>query len=282
MAVEQKLGVADWRQMKLWKVNRIPTLQERMEGSLNEPGQYYQQIYANFMQAMTTISNRKMTRVLEIGAEADYYFLNWFQARGAECHAANLFFQYTLPDEATWPERTLADMNCLPYRSEVFDLVLLSATSHHSPDLDLTVREVARVLRPGGAALFLNDPIGGWFKRLGGAISHENRSELVHENEYSIVRYYLAFRRNGLRVRFLFSAFHDQKLVTGAIHPDMRFARLAAVASKMWRVPAVRWVAKRNLTFAFHLLFGFPLNAIAWKSANGSDGDLESTPRFSA
>jgi SAM-dependent methyltransferase len=266
MALEQKLPASEWRQLKVWKVDRVPTLKERMEGSASEPGQYYQQISASFAQATASLPNLKLGRVLEIGAEADYYFLDWFYSRGAECHAANLFFQYLHPSDAAWAEKTLADMNRLPYRDGVFDLVLLSATSHHSPNLDITVREVARVLRQGGVALFLNDPIGGWLKRLGGPISHENRNALVHENEYPIWRYHIAFRRNNLRVKYLFSDFYDRKLAgVSTIHPQMRFARLATLASRLWRVPGVRRVAKKHLTWPSHLVFGFPLNAIAWK-----------------
>jgi SAM-dependent methyltransferase len=236
-----------------------------MEASAEEPGQYYQQISACFEQAVTRLEASKFDRVLEVGAEADYYFLSWFRERGSECHAANIFFQSCHPGIEGWPERTLADMNCLPYRDEVFDLVLLSATSHHSPNLDLTVKEVTRVLRPGGAALFLNDPINGWFKRLGGRISHENRSGLVHENEYSIWQYHRAFRRNRLEVQYLFSAFYDRKLLSHSVHPEARFAGLAKLVSRAWRVPAFRSAARKRLTWPASLIFGFPLNAIARK-----------------
>jgi SAM-dependent methyltransferase len=273
MAAEQKWPASDWQRVKRWEVARIPTLEERLNISKNEPGQYYQQTSASFSQAVGVLSKSNFTihRALEIGAEADYYFLSWFRDRGAECHAVNVFFQFVNHDTQEWPERTLADMNCLPFREGVFDLVLLSATSHHSSDLDRTVREVARVLRPGGVALFLNDPIGGWLKRLGGPISHENRSELVHENEYSILKYYAAFRRHRFRVQYLFSDFYDRKLAGEALHPQMRFARLGKVLSGLWRIPAFRDVAKRHLLWAAHLVFGFPLNAIAWKPQRGVD-----------
>jgi SAM-dependent methyltransferase len=278
MAVEQNLPATEWQNVKRLEVARIRTLEERMEGSKDEPGQYYQQISASFAQALSVLSGSysRFGRVLEIGAEADYYFLNWFHSRGAECHAANVFFQYLASGEPGWPERTLADMNRLPYRDGVFDLLLLSATSHHSPDLDLTVREVARVLRPGGVALFLNDPIGGWLKRLGGPISHENRSALVHENEYSIWRYHAAFHRNHFRVQYLFSDFYDRKLAAGAIHPKMRFAHLGRIVSRLWRVPALRRAAKTHLTWALHLVFGFPLNAIVWKQQQTGDERIQS------
>src|SRR5262249_31358454 len=41
----------------------------------------------------------------------------------------------------------------LPFRSETFDLVLLLEVIEHLPDIPHSLREIARVLKPGGTAI---------------------------------------------------------------------------------------------------------------------------------
>ena len=45
---------------------------------------------------------------------------------------------------------TATDAEDLPYEDDTFDLVCGHAVLHHIPDLDLAMREVMRVLKPGG------------------------------------------------------------------------------------------------------------------------------------
>jgi ubiquinone/menaquinone biosynthesis C-methylase UbiE len=51
-----------------------------------------------------------------------------------------------------------ADAEHLPYDDESFDLVCGHAVLHHIPDLDLAMREVLRVLKPGGVFVFAGEP----------------------------------------------------------------------------------------------------------------------------
>ena len=51
------------------------------------------------------------------------------------------------------PERS-EDFQALSYTDESFDLMLSSETLEHVPDLDATLGEIRRVLKPGGAHLF--------------------------------------------------------------------------------------------------------------------------------
>ncbi|RIK10467.1 MAG: hypothetical protein DCC49_03275 [Acidobacteria bacterium] len=53
----------------------------------------------------------------------------------------------------------IGDLASLPYRAETFDLVFCRVSLHHSPSQARTVREIARVLAPGGVAALVTNRI---------------------------------------------------------------------------------------------------------------------------
>lgn len=55
-------------------------------------------------------------------------------------------------------EGRMADAESIPYPDDSFDLVVGHAVLHHIPDLDVAMREVMRVLRPGGRFVFAGEP----------------------------------------------------------------------------------------------------------------------------
>ena len=52
----------------------------------------------------------------------------------------------------------VADAESIPYGDDEFDLVVGHAVLHHIPDVELALREVLRVLRPGGRFVFAGEP----------------------------------------------------------------------------------------------------------------------------
>lgn len=264
MALESGRSAEDWQSVRIQCLDSISTFAARLELSATDATQYYQQTQSHFEQALQSIGNIHLNRVLEIGSETDYFFLSRFSARGARCHAINLFFQRQEPDPfLDWPEKTLGDMNQLPFQDGTFELVLLSATLHHSSNLEGTMREVARVLRPRGVALVLSEQIGGLFKR---SDRYHYRNELIHETYHPFRKYHAGFVSAGFQPSYLFSRYFDERLAAGDIHPNRRFARLGRVTAALWRVPAFRWLARGPLLRPSHILFGFPLNAILRKT----------------
>ncbi|MGI8666559.1 MAG: class I SAM-dependent methyltransferase [Jatrophihabitans sp.] len=52
----------------------------------------------------------------------------------------------------------VADAESIPYPDDSFDLVVGHAVLHHIPDVELALREVLRVLKPGGRFVFAGEP----------------------------------------------------------------------------------------------------------------------------
>ena len=64
-------------------------------------------------------------------------------------------------------EGRVADAEQIPYPDATFDLVVGHAVLHHIPDVELALREVVRVLKPGGRFVFAGEPtrVGDWYAR---------------------------------------------------------------------------------------------------------------------
>ena len=66
-----------------------------------------------------------------------------------------------IQDEGVYFERVRGNMNELPFRDKVFDIVFITASLHHSSDIFVTLKEVHRVLKPMGSLILINEPVGG-------------------------------------------------------------------------------------------------------------------------
>lgn len=104
-------------------------------------------------------------RALELGSGTGFFLLNLMQAgvmddghvtdlspgmvAVARRNAAGLGFDV---------EGRVADAESIPYDDDSFDLVVGHAVLHHIPDVEQALREVLRVLRPGGRFVFAGEP----------------------------------------------------------------------------------------------------------------------------
>ena len=126
--------------------------------------------------------------------------------RGGHCVAVDVSTLY-LPRSRHFAlagryfDRVLADMASLPLASYAFDVVFANAAVHHSPDLAATLREVVRVLKPGGRVVFVNEPVVGVLehgrKRTFG---EEARAQGFSEAAYTTREWRRAFRSAGFSV----------------------------------------------------------------------------------
>jgi len=267
MALENGYSENTVNDFKIRYLDKLRPLSEKLKQTQNDHNQYYQQTSLHFDQACAELGEIKDKKVLEIGSCHDYYFLKYFRDRNCDCFALNLHYDLSKEEEYLyWPKKIVADMNKLPFKDGVFDVIVISATSHHSTTPELLVNEISRVLKKGGKCLFINDPTWGIIKNLGGPDNTLTRHDHINENEYSIWRYNKMFRKSGLSYKHLFSEYYDQKLLNSKIHKATRFFLVAKGIQLLWKLKPLRFFAKKFLLWPAQAIFGFPMNVILTKN----------------
>src|SRR6478672_8360216 len=117
---------------------------------------------------------------LELGAGTGFFSLNLKQAgildavhvtdlspgmvEAARANAARLGFEV---------EGRVADAERIPYDDDTFDVVVGHAVIHHLPDVEAAMREMLRVLKPGGRFVVAGEPtrIGDRYARALGRVT---------------------------------------------------------------------------------------------------------------
>ena len=111
------------------------------------------------------LPGRRYGRVLEVGAGTGFFILNlWLTGFVEEAHATDISpgMLRVCSESARRIGCDLrvraADAERLPYADGEFDLVVGHAFLHHVPEPQLSLREMHRVLRPGGHLLVAGEP----------------------------------------------------------------------------------------------------------------------------
>ncbi len=111
---------------------------------------------------------------LELGSGTGFFLLNLMQAGvAARGHVTDLSPGMVAAAVSNGTalgldvDGRVADAESIPYDDATFDLVVGHAVLHHIPDVELALREVLRVLKPGGRFVFAGEPttVGDWYAR---------------------------------------------------------------------------------------------------------------------
>ena len=105
------------------------------------------------------------SKALEVGCGTGFFLLNLKQAdvldEGAVTDISPGMVQVAQRNAEQLGftvDGRVADAESLPYGDSQFDLVVGHAVLHHIPDVELAIREVLRVLKPGGRFVFCGEP----------------------------------------------------------------------------------------------------------------------------
>ena len=104
-------------------------------------------------------------RALELGCGTGFFLLNLIQA-GVARRGSVTDLSPGMVKGATRNGQGLgldidgrvADAEGIPYEDNTFDLVVGHAVLHHIPDVEKSLREVVRILKPGGRFVFAGEP----------------------------------------------------------------------------------------------------------------------------
>jgi len=79
-------------------------------------------------------------------------------------------------------EGAVAGAESLPYDDGTFDVVVGHAVVHHIPDVEAALREVLRVLKPGGRFAIAGEPtrVGDWYARRLGRATWKVTTAVTH------------------------------------------------------------------------------------------------------
>lgn len=240
---------------------------ELMERSRHEPVQYYQQTMSAYLEALARAQIDSQLDVLEIGSERTHHKLRMIKDLCLSAYALNIFFHVPQDGESReFVTRVLADMSSkLPFMDESLDLVIVSATLHHAPDLEKALKEVARVLRRGGRAIVVNEPVEGAAKRLGSRLHHE-RNVLIKEDPVTWKMWRKAIGVSGLRAEhFLPEWFIGRVRRIDQLPPDTRFYSVAKAMQFWLRLSTCGEVVRLLGRNPGQRILGLPLNAVLWK-----------------
>jgi len=163
-----------------------------------------------FYETLEKINIGTKTKILDIGADR-CWSTNKLAEKGADCVALDINHNlYNYPDlyinnNNIYFERIIADMCKIPIKANYFDIVLPTASLHHSWNLQQTMNEITRILKPGGRLVLVAEAMVGifQFKKKKNFAQKEKNSGL-NENTYTLFEWQSKIYKAGLKPKIIF------------------------------------------------------------------------------
>ena len=200
---------------------------------------------------------RQGTRLAELGCRSPSYFLRDAARHGVECVGLDLYFHTDGRSDSGYV-KVLADMCRLPLPDAAFDTIFVSSALHHTPDLAGAVREVHRVLRPGGRFVLASEPPVSLLRRAGVVAGRPG-----DKARYTYPEYRRALREAGFRRVQIHFPGHVERVITS--RGSSRHHALSEVLGALWQMPLGRWVITHLGLPPALLLLEVSLVAVAYK-----------------
>jgi len=186
-----------------------------------------------FIHSIAQFTRHGGKRVLEIGVGAGSDHLNWAKA-GADLFGVDLTekgIETTSKRLSCYDLKSnlqRADAENLPFEDNYFDIVYSWGVIHHSEDTEQIIKEISRVLKPGGKFLGMIyhrralHPFNLWLKNalLKGKPWRSFKYVLYHYNE-SIASKAYTFKE----ARALFKEFKSCEITPFLTRADLRFCK---------------------------------------------------------
>src|SRR5215213_8505955 len=207
----------------------------------DEVERYRYQEYAPWMPRLMEFEKFRGARLLEIGCGMGTDLLQ-FARGGARCTGVDLtprsveITRHRFRLYGAEGNFMISDGERLPFQSESFDVVYSNGVLHHTPDTAGSIREVHRVLRPGGAAkvmLYHRNSLNYWseivlrrgvlgLEFLRGRSAEEIMSRVIEFSDHDARPLVKVYSRK--QVRELFRMFKDVKVeVEQLTRAELRF-----------------------------------------------------------
>jgi ubiquinone/menaquinone biosynthesis C-methylase UbiE len=197
--------------------------------------------YAAWMPRLMGFENFRGARLLEVGCGMGTDLLQ-FSRGGARCVGIDLtprsveITQHRFKLYDAKGAFMISDAERLPFQAESFDVVYSNGVLHHTPDTEGAIREVHRVLRPGGIAkvmLYHRNSLNYWIEIvvrrgmlgaefLRGRSAEEIMSRVIEFSDHGSRPLVKVYSRK--EVRALFGLFKDVKVeVEQLTRAELRF-----------------------------------------------------------
>jgi len=218
-------------------------------------------------------------RVLEVGIGAGTDFAQWVRAGARACgvdlavRAVEHAQQRLELEGLTAEDVRVANAEALPYPDGVFDLVYSWGVLHHTPDTRRALREIVRVLRPGGTAkimLYHRHSLTALYEWL--------KLALLRGRPWKSVRWCLAHCVESPGTQ-AFTRQEVRAMLSGLPVERLRLASVLTAQDLLWQFHGTfRWAANALAGVLGGQRVGFHLTVEFVKRAGGRGAGAEGTP----
>lgn len=211
--IDREAGApADWMHAVLGRLRRDELTSEDLASSA-----HIRAIAESRAQVLALFAEERLkpgSVVLELGADVGWASSILLDA-GCRVIATDITDHLCLAPDRSSPNlcRLFADMNRVPLADSSVDIVFAASCVHHSWDLSLTFREIARVLKGGGTAYLCGEPLPSFLRYVaGGRFGHKERALGINETWTRRDVWLRHCRDAGLAPRILFPNLTDSQM----------------------------------------------------------------------